>query len=211
MAGDPKRRAAHPTARLGRMLTTDKAALIAEFTSGSDTRAEAAALEMAAEGAKSLPLLKELTAEVNPDARWWATRALAEIDDPEVPALLMQALTDPDPEVRYCGAVALRCQPDEQATASLIQALDSQDRLLARLAGNALVAIGAAAVPALIKVMEDGSQVARLEAARALSEIGDTRTIPVLFKALEEGSVVMEYWASEGLEKMGVGMTFFEP
>ena len=51
----------------------------------------------------------------------------------------------------------------------------------------------------------------RLEAARALSEIGDTRAIPVLFKALEEGSVVLEYWASEGLEKMGVGMTFFEP
>lgn len=211
MAGDFQRRAAHSTARLGRMLTTDKAALIAEFTSGSDTRAEAAALELAAEGAKSLPLLKELTAEANPDTRWWATRALAEIDDPEVPALLLQALIDPDPAVRYCGALALRCQPDEQAIPTLIQALDSQDRLLARLAGDALVATDATAVPDLIEVMENGSQVARLEAARALSEIGDTRAIPVLFKALEEGSVVLEYWASEGLEKMGVGMTFFEP
>ena len=193
------------------MLTTDKAALIAEFTSGSDTRAEAAALELAAEGAKSLPLLKELTAEANPDARWWATRALAEIDDPEVPALLVHALVDPDPEVRYCGALALDRQPGEHAIPSLIQALDAQDRLLARLAGDALVATDAAAVPDLIEVMEDGPQLARLEAARALSEIGDTRAIPVLFKALEEGSVVMEYWASEGLEKMGVGMTFFEP
>jgi HEAT repeat protein len=73
------------------------------------------------------------------------------------------------------------------------------------------VATDATAVPDLIEVMENGSQVARLEAARALSEIGDTRAIPVLFKALEEGSVVLEYWASEGLEKMGVGMTFFEP
>lgn len=211
MAGDPKRRAAHSTARLGRMLTTDKTALIVEFTSGSDTRAEAAALELAAKGPKSLPLLKELTTEPNSDVRWWATRALAEIDDPGVPALLVHALVDPDPEVRYCGALALSCQPGEQAISNLIQALDTQDTLLARLAGIALVAMGDTAVPALIEVMDNRSHVARLEAARALSEIGDTRAIPALFKALEEGSVVLEYWASEGLEKMGVGMTFFEP
>lgn len=168
-------------------------------------------MELAAEGRNSLPILKELTAEANPDARWWATRALAEIEDPEIPALLAHALVDPDPEVRYCGAMALHRQPGEQAIPSLIQALDTQDTLLARLAGNALVAMGDPAVPALIAVMDNGPHVARLEAARALSEIGDTRAIPALFKALEEGSIILEYWASEGLEKMGVGMTFFEP
>lgn len=189
----------------------DKAALIAEFTSGSDTRAEAAALLLAAEDSDGLALLKELAADPDSDVRWWATRALAEVDDPGVTALLLDALNDPDPEVRKCGALALGGQPDERAVPALIRSLEAQDRLLARLAGNALVAIGAAAVPELIEVMHDGSRAARLEAVRALCEIGDTRAIPVLFGAFEGDSALMEYWAAEGLEKMGVGMAFFKP
>ena len=211
MAGDSEGRAAHPTARLRRMRAIDKTALIAELTSGSDTRAEAAALHLAAEGPQSLAILKELIAEANPEVRWWAARALAEVDDPGVTQLLVQALGDPSAEVRQCGALALSCQPDSQAIPDLIQCLAAPDRMLARLAGNTLVVMDSVAVPDLIEVMGNGSQAARLEAARALSEIGDTRAIPVLFKALEEDSAVLEYWAEEGLKNMGVGMTFFEP
>jgi HEAT repeat protein len=193
------------------MRAIDKTALIAELTSGSDTRAEAAALHLAAEGPQSLAILKELIAEANPEVRWWAARALAEVDDPGVTQLLVQALGDPSAEVQQCGAIALSCRPDSQAIPDLIQCLAAPDRMLARLAGNTLVVMDSAAVPDLIEVMGNGSQAARLEAARALSEIGDTRAIPVLFKALEEDSAVLEYWAEEGLENMGVGMTFFEP
>jgi HEAT repeat protein len=211
MAGNPQRRAAHSTPRLKRMGVLDKAALIAEFTSGSDTRAEAAALRLAGEGPGNLAILKELAADPDPEVRWWATRALADINDPVVTLLLVAALHDPHPEVRKCGALALVEQPDERAVPALIQMLDAQDSLLARLAGNALVATGAAAVPELIEVMGAGSLLARLEAIRALCEIGDTRAIPVLFSAFEEDSALMEYWAAEGLEKMGVGTAFFEP
>jgi HEAT repeat protein len=59
--------------------------------------------------------------------------------------------------------------------------------------------------------MDDSSQPARLEAARALAVIGDTRAIPVLFKVFEGDSAIMEHWAEKGLEKMGVGTVFFEP
>jgi HEAT repeat protein len=211
VAGDSEGRAAHPTARLRRMRAIDKTALIAELTSGSDTRAEAAALQLAAEGPQSLAILKELIAEANPEVRWWAARALAEVEDPGVTPLLVQALGDPSAEVQQCGALALSCRPDSQAIPDLIQCLAAPDRMLARLAGNALVVMDSTSVPDLIEVMGNGSQAARLEAARALSEIGDTRAIPVLFKALEEDSAVLEYWAAEGLENMGVGMTFFEP
>jgi HEAT repeat protein len=58
--------------------------------------------------------------------------------------------------------------------------------------------------------MESGSHIARLEAARALASIGDTRAIPALFDALDD-SALLEYWANEGLERMGVGMCFFSP
>jgi phycocyanobilin lyase beta subunit len=93
----------------------------------------------------------------------------------------------------------------------LIQALSASDRLLARLAGDALIAIGEDAVPALIEVIENNPQPARLEAVRALSAIGDTRAIPILIKVLDQDSAIMEHWAGQGLEKMGVGMVFFKP
>ena len=70
---------------------------------------------------------------------------------------------------------------------------------------------GAAAVPALLDLLETGLQAVRLETARTLAMIGDTRAIPALFNALDEDSALMEYWANEGLERMGVGMAFFKP
>ena len=93
----------------------------------------------------------------------------------------------------------------------LIAALNDSDRLCASLAADALVSIGAAAVPALLAVLENGKPAARIEAARALALIGDTRAIPAFFKTLEGKSTLVEYWAREGLERMGVGMAFFKP
>ena len=89
------------------MGATKKTALITEFTSGSDARAEAAALQLAGDGSDSLAILKELATHPDPDVRWWATRALAEVDASEVTGLLVGALSDPDPEVRKCAALAL--------------------------------------------------------------------------------------------------------
>jgi HEAT repeat protein len=189
----------------------DKTDLITEFTCGSDHRAEKAALQLAAAGSQSLEILSELIDNRNPDIRWWATRSLAEIHTAEAIHLLLKSLYDPEPEVRQCAALALRGQPHAETVPHLIHSLSASDRLLARLAGDALIAIGGDAVPPLIAVMDDSSQPARLEAARALAVIGDTRAIPVLFKVFEGDSAIMEHWAEKGLEKMGVGTVFFEP
>jgi HEAT repeat protein len=113
--------------------------------------------------------------------------------------------------VGQCAALALRYQADPDAIPTLIQALSLPDRLMARLAADALIATGEESVPALIEVMQNNSQPARLEAARALGEIGDPRAIPALFNALGDDSAILEHWAGEGLEKMGVGMVFFNP
>lgn len=193
------------------MIGIDKSDLITEFTCGSDQRAEIAALQLAAAGSHSLMTLREFLRDQDADIRWWATRTLAEIQTPESTPLLLQALGDPEPEVQQCAALALRYQPNSAAIKQLIQALSAPDRLLVRLAGDALIAIGEDAVPALIEVMENNPQPARLEAVRPLSAIGDTRAIPILIKVLDEDSAIMEYWAGQGLEKMGVGMVFFKP
>lgn len=191
--------------------------LIAELASGDDERAEAAVARLAGYGPAVLHALQELlsaNAGSSPeerDARWWGVRALAEITGPQVVPLLIYYLGDEDPGLRQCAALGLRKQPDPQAVQALVSALEDKDHLVASLAADALAAIGAASVPALLEVLHDGSPGARVEAARALANIGDHRSIQALFDALDDGSALVQHWANEGLERMGVGMTFFKP
>jgi HEAT repeat protein len=185
--------------------------LLKKLSSGDDRQAEAAVSDFVAQGTSIVPSLGDLLSAPDPDLRWWATRALAEVDDPRVPALLRSALYDADVTVRQCAALALRRQPYSQAIADLIALLDDEDRLLARLAADALVAAGEGAVPAVLEVMQTGSQKARLEAVRVLALTGDQRSIATLFAALDDPSSLIEYWADEGLERMGIGMVFYKP
>jgi HEAT repeat protein len=185
--------------------------LLKELTSGDDERAEAAASSVSAYGTDALAILEPLMHSSEADFRWWAVRALAELPAEMSAPSLIQALNDPYLAVRQCAALGLSRQPDARAIPALVETMASDDALLARLAANALEAIGAAAVPALLDVLENGTQPVRLEAARTLAKIGDTRAIPALFHALDEDSALMEYWANEGLERMGVGMMFFKP
>jgi HEAT repeat protein len=189
----------------------EQQALLADLASGDEARAEAAIAKLPSFGSGILAGLRELLSSDEPDARWWAARALAEVPHPETPALLVQALHDPDPGVRQCAALALRHQTSPQTVPDLVAMLSSQDRLLALLVADALVAVGKEAVPALLEVMQNGSHSARLEAARALALIGEPSSIPALFEALDDRSALVTYWAEEGLNRMGVGMTFFKP
>ena len=187
---------------------------LAALTSGEDTRAEAAVVELAslpeASWPHALEALQGLLRSPDPDTRWWAARALAAPPGGEITPSLLQALQDGDASVRQCAALGLRQRTDPAAVPELVCALDDPDPLVRRLAGEALEAVGSEAVPRLLEVMENGSHIARLEAARALAVIGDTRAIPALFAALDD-SALLEYWANEGLERMGVGMNYFFP
>jgi HEAT repeat protein len=205
------RRSAHTTTRLRKMNANDLPRLRSLLTSGDDDLAEKAVTELALFGSQALPFLKELLSVADADTRWWATRALSEINDAQVIPLLLDRLNDPDASVRHCTVLALRQQPTPEAINPLIKLLESSDRFLAHLACDALIAIGKAAVPALMDTAKSHSQAARLEAMRALARIGDPNAIPILYAAYEENSALMEFWADEGLERMGVGMIFYKP
>jgi HEAT repeat protein len=185
--------------------------LLDELSCGEDARAEQALSQLGDLGPELLEPLCERLSNPEPEVRWWAVRALAEINDARVPGLLVTALADPDQGVRWCAGLALRMHPSPQAAPALLELLSDGDTLTRRLSGDGLVAIGGSAVPQLIEVMTNGEHLARLEAVRALAKIGDERSIPALFEALDDPSALMEYWASEGLEKMGVGMIFYKP
>ncbi|MCW5873600.1 MAG: HEAT repeat domain-containing protein [Anaerolineales bacterium] len=190
---------------------TSLAERLADLQSGDPDRAEAAAAALPAHGEAGLAALHPLLQDENEDTRWWAVRALAGFESHAASEQLTAALDDTGLSVQQCAALALSQQLWPGSVPRLAAHLASEDSLLARLAGDALVAQGSEAVPTLIAVLEGGSAAARVEAARALALIGDTRAIPALFKLLDSDSALLEHWASEGLQKMGVGMAFFKP
>jgi HEAT repeat protein len=184
--------------------------LLAELTSGDDTRAENSIPAIVELGMAAIPELVKLTQAAEVDSRWWAVRALAaspltRTDD------LIPLLSDSASEVRAAAALALCNHPHENAVAALVKTLSDEDPLTAGLAGNALVKIGNPSVPSLLEVMNEAPTGIRIIVLRALSEIRDHRAIPVMMKSLSEESAVLQYWAQEGLEKLGLDMVYVKP
>ncbi len=185
--------------------------LLTQLTGGSDEDAEEAIQTLVESGAQAFPAARALLESRDEDARWWAVRALAEIEHPGTRALLLEALADPALTVRQCAALALREHPHEAAIPALQAALNQGDRMLTRLAADALIAIGDLSTPALLATLSEGSQSARIEATRALAMLTDPQAIPALFTALDDDSPLIEYWADQGLQRRGIGLTFFNP
>lgn len=189
----------------------DISSLLDDLFSGDDDRAEAAAQQIGEfEKSAVSPLVDKLDAS-DSDLRWWAVRALACIDQPEAKAAISGALEDKDPSVRQCAALSLRERPVPAAIPQLIEILQDDDRLLARLAADALVAIGDPAIAALIVAMQSSDSNVRVEAVRALAFMRNEQAIPHLFSALDDPSPWVTYWAEEGLRNTGMEMLFFMP
>lgn len=184
--------------------------LLADLTSGDETRAEAAIPSFAALGETVIPALRGMLDSADADARWWATRALASLPSLD-PGLLLPSLADAAPEVRQCAALGLCSHPSEAAIQPLIRALSDPDTLVADLSARALIAVGEPAVDGLLEVLKEAKQSARIHAMHALSEIADPRAIRPMIESLSENSAMLQYWAEAGLERMGVNMVYVKP
>ena len=189
----------------------DLQSLLSDLTSGDDDRAEGVVPALSQYGELALKALFMLLDDKSADKRWWAVRALAEFDAPKVGESLSQALTDPDQSVRQCAAIALRHHPTPNAINLLVEALNNEDRLFARLSGDALAAIGKPAILALTQALQSANPSVRGEATRALALMEIPETIPILIDASEDPSTMVQHWIDEGLNRLGVGMIFFEP
>jgi HEAT repeat protein len=183
--------------------------VLEDLFSGDDGRAAAAVEWVTAE---HVPALQSALASHDPDKRWWAVVGLAHIGGERATTLLLAAAADPDNNLRAAAIHGLGRQPAPAALPFLLQTLDDPSDYLARLAADALIALGPVAVPALIEALEHSPQSrVRTYAARALALIADTSAIPVLFRALEDESSLVQHWADQGLERMGVGQVYFKP
>lgn len=182
-----------------------------QLTSGDDKRAEFAGSQVPENSTLALDSLEKIIGEENIENKWWACRALSSFSNPRASKLLINCLVDENKSINYCAAKGLQIQPAIEALKPLVKILDQADALLRRLAGDALIALGFEATEALIENLKEGTQISKVESARALAFIQDPQSIGALFEALNSGSSMLEYWAQEGLEKMGLGMRFFSP
>jgi HEAT repeat protein len=184
--------------------------LVRELLSGDDERAEAVADELASRGEFGIQAVLNLLQSVHVDHRWWAARTLAGFSDVRAADGLIELLSDPEPSVRQCAALSLRHNPSPRAIPTLSRLLESVDRILARLAGDALTAVGSQAIPALGKAMKSSMPHVRIEAARALSKMQREETITILFEGIDDPSSMVRHWVEEGVTTLGVGMVFFD-
>jgi len=184
--------------------------LLEDLASGDEARAEAAVPEIVALGEDAFPSLHTLLESNDSDIRWWAVRTLSQNLTPPTEWLL-QALQDPAPEVRQCAALGLCSHPQDESIPLLIAALADADTMVSNLATNALVAIGAEAVPLLLESLKTSPQAARINAMRALADLRDYRAVQAMMSALEEDSMLMQHWAEEGLERLGLNMVYLNP
>lgn len=186
--------------------------LLDDLMSGDEDRAQAAVPALTVHGSEAVQALAGLVGAPVADRRWWAAYALAAFrDDPLAQNLLIQTLGDPSEAVRQCAALALKQNPTASAVEPLIQLMKGQDRLAARLAGDALAAVGLAAIPALAQASKDPNPGVRIEAVRSLAEMRHPDAIGPLFKCIDDPSSVVCHWAEEGLDRLGIGMMFFNP
>jgi len=183
--------------------------LLAALTSGDDERAEAAVPQLAA-CPEAIPALEAYLKSPESDVRWWAIRALAQMDLPPKD-WLVTALDDVSEEVRQCATLALAHHPTEDAIPGLLRLVTDPEAVTANLAATALIAIGAPAVPGLLGSFEDVPHASGVEIIRALASIGDPRAIPVLMQVMEHDSPAMHYWAEHGLDRLGLGMVYIKP
>ncbi len=206
------RKANYPFRRLRNNVSSLDALLI-DLTSGNEARAEKAVPELIDLGEEAFPSLRDLTLSSEAEHRWWALRVLAQSPDARA-EWLIPFLDDPAREVRQCAALGLSIKPAASASESLVRALGDEDSMVSSLAANALVRLGAPAVPSLIEVVNrvrPVPQSARIHAMRALAEIRDHRAIPVMMKVMEEDSVLLQHWAKEGLDRLGLDMVYIKP
>jgi HEAT repeat protein len=206
------RRSSRPTPeRLNNKQDETIQSLFEQITSVDEAQAEDTLHALAAHGEGVLPLLLQQLESKNVDQRWWATAALAFINHPEAQQALLLSLSDTDVSVRQCAAFGLRHQPNPKSIPQLIEALGDRDRLMARLAADALTALGEQAISPLTEALRSPKATVRSEAARALSMMDDTAIIPPLFAALDDPSPLVVHWAEQGLDRLGIGMAFFDP
>jgi HEAT repeat protein len=118
----------------------------------------------------------------------------------EVP--LLHALNDRDPDVRLAAARSLGRLRPRSAAGPLLYAL-VQGLVPRAVAANALISIGAAALPGIRNLLCDEEPAARANAVELLGRLGNPRDSPALRERLDDEAPVVRRRACEALARLG--------
>lgn len=144
----------------------------------------AEALQAIADPASATPLLQQLETESDP---WTATaliRALGALNLREAAPALLKRLGDPSPMVRLAAVDTMGRSSSSNAIAGLARLTSDTNNSVRANAADRLVAIGEPAIPAILEVMGEGSDLARIYRIAALGRIQSPETVPALIKVL---------------------------
>jgi len=115
---------------------------------------------------------------------------------------LLQALNDRDPDVRLAAARSLGRLGPRTAAGPLLYAL-VQGLVPRAVAANALIAIGAAALPGIRNLLSDDAPDARADAVELLGRLGNPRDSLSLRERLEDDAPLVRRRACEALARLG--------
>ena len=118
----------------------------------------------------------------------------------EVP--LLQALNDRDPDVRLAAARSLGRLRPRSAAGPLLYAL-VQGLVPRAVAANALISIGAAALPGIRNLLSDEEPAARANAVELLGRLGNPRDSVTLRERLADDAPLVRCRACEALARLG--------
>jgi len=160
----------------------------------------------------AVPTVAQALADPNPDIKLAAVQALERIGpEASVGPDLIRMLVHSNESLRKAAVKALgRIDCDWAANPAIGSAISGLAERLSRagrsreIVVQAFTAIGAAAVPVLIDVLESGDRMARENAARALGRIGvgAKAAIPALTRALEDDHRWVQDEAAKALAKI---------
>ena len=163
---------------------------------------------MAANSRKIDSLIADLGSK-NDEVRIDARRSLVSLGQPALKPLV-EALQNPEETVRWEATRALaqmeglwRQYADGATVSILINDLDSKDGIVRTQVRQLLIDIGVSAVKPLIKALSHKKETVRWEAAKALSQIGDSTATAALVKALDDKMFDVRWLAAEGLIAIG--------
>ncbi len=224
--GDPETRteAAQALCKLGVSVIPDLLRALENAPPASKIRMERA---LAHAGIASLPLFLALIVRANPDLQASIARTIAEMGDDAFRAL-GTTLHHKQPAVRYATVIALQGM-GRKAIPHLSEAFHDRDPLVRKEAARVLAVLQwapanlpeqaefyflledwaeleklrGAAVPLLIRALEDKDPRIRSESARTLGKIRDARAIPPLIRATGDPQMDVRVRAVEALGELG--------
>jgi len=137
----------------------------------------------------------------DPDPQVRAAAAALASDDSLRPRLQKMAHGDPAPEVRAAAAIALLDRYGEAEIDDTIPLLDDGDKLVRSAVAARIGALGSAALPALKRVLADGSTQAMLAAVLGLTRAGDEGAKELFFVANSHEDETVRAFANLALGK----------